>query len=166
MTDEQWVKFLTILGEEKLDRLFEKNRAMFERRLESLAETYGERSKQMADPQLPATAGVSDLIAEHARNPLRLAVLLQALAFSVSSDILAMMWMVMFGARLERIEYKYERRSQTSLEVEISPPSGGPRLTFRSTDHWDSAALRLMALSKSGDRPVIDDFYPLYPTRG
>jgi hypothetical protein len=111
---------------------------------------------------LPATASLGDILDEHNRNPHRVHMLLEALAFNCTADILAMVWMTLLGARIDSLSYTYRRAEQSALKVALSLPDHISTLTFESTDHWDAAVLRFATLAKTGGKPVIDGLFPIW----
>lgn len=161
MTEEQWTKVLAILQQRNLEKIFQQHRQLFEQRLAELGRAYASSLPAGELHRLPASATVADVLAEHARNAHRVDTLFQALAFSISPEMLAMMWMVMLGATVEKLEYGYRRKSQMHLEVEIELPDRVTRRVFRSSEHWDSAVLKMMALSQSDGLPMVEDFHAL-----
>jgi hypothetical protein len=162
MTDEQWVELQAILRKRNLERVFQDQRNFLVGRIEQFAAAYARRLDGLENHGLPATASISEVLSEQSRNEHRVSTLLQALAFSVSPEMLAMMWMVMQGARIEKISYAYARRATSHIAVEILLPDRTTQLTFQSDEHWDAALLRTMSLSKSNGLPVVEDFYPLH----
>jgi hypothetical protein len=162
MTDEQWSELQIILGKRHLERIFKNQRPFLEGRIEEFAAAYARRVSGTLHPGIPLTASVSDLLSEHGRNAHRVDTLLQGLAFSVSPEMLAMMWMVLMGAQIEGISYGYSRRAKSHLKVEILLPDRTTTLAFQSDEHWDSAVLKMMALSKSDGLPLVGEFSPLY----
>jgi len=165
MTDEQWSELQIILEKRHLERIFKNQRPFLEGRIEEFASAYARRvsgAHNPGHPGVPATASVSDLLNEHSRNAHRVDALLQALVFSVSPEMLAMMWMVLMGAQIEEISYGYSRGAKSQLKVEILLPDRITKLAFHSAEHRDASLLKMMALSTSNGLPVVGDFSPLY----
>jgi hypothetical protein len=163
-TDEQWEALLKILRAGNIARIFESQRDFLVGRIAEFSRTYQECLREHLQKGLPATATLGDLLAEHQRNPHRVNTLLQAVAFSITPNMLAMMWMVLMGAEIAAIRYQYERREKSILAVSITLPDR-QALRFESSDHWDAAVLKLMGLSKSDDQPVVEDFHALHIPR-
>jgi len=116
---------------------------------------------------LPSTASLDDLLTEHARNPYRVHMLLEALAFHCSPEILAMVWMTLLGARIEELSYSYVHEKSSTLEATLLLPDRRTRLSFQSPSHWDAAVMRFASLAKSDGKPVIDGFFPIViPRKG
>lgn len=153
----------SVLFAANLGWFFERNLDLLLQRLDAFAKSYTEKTKHVAG-QLPRTASVADLLREYDSNRHRVDALLQALTFNCSDEILAMIWSVLMGAKLERLSYQYERRTTSQLVVDVTFPDGSSG-TFTGKDHWDVAALRLAGLSKADDLPLIESFYPLYLPR-
>jgi hypothetical protein len=154
----------TIMYAGSLGWIFERNRDFLFKRLEGFSRAYTEKTQRVAHGHLPKSATVGDLVHEYDRNPHRVDALLQALAFNCSDEILAMIWAVLMGSKIQSLSFEYERRNTSKLAVRISFPDGTDE-TFVSTELWDAAALRLAGLSKADDKPLIESFYPLYVPR-
>jgi hypothetical protein len=152
----------TVLFTANLGWLFERNLDVLLQRLDAFAKTYTEKTLLVSG--FPRMSSVADLLKEYESNRHRVDALLQALAFNCSDEILAMIWAVLMGAKIERLSYEYERRQTSRLVVEVTFPDGTEG-TFTGKAHWDVAALRLAGLSKADDLPLIESFYPLYLPR-
>jgi hypothetical protein len=70
-------------------------------------------------------------------------------------------WMVMLGADIEKIEYRYVRRLTSHLTVQVRLPNGETTISFESSEHWDAAVLKLAGISKSDEHPMLEDFHAL-----
>lgn len=151
--------------ESNLDRLFAQQPDFLLRRLEDFRKVYSDKLHGIHDAMLPREATIEELLAEYDRNPHRLRTLLQATAFMCSPEMLAMMWMVLLGSKIEALRYEYRRMETIELVVEILLPNHETILKFRSNEHWDTAVLKLAALSKVDDQPMIDDFHSLHIPR-
>lgn len=161
VTNEQWGTLLELLRQGNIDRIFAHDKDLLIDRLEAFGRAYESRMSGVRRGGLPERATIGDVLAEHQRNPHRVSTLLQAIAFGISSQMLAMMWMVMLGADIEEIQYSYARRRTSHLVVRVRPPNGETTITFESTEHWDTAVIKLAGLAKSDEYPMIDDFYAL-----
>ena len=105
---------------------------------------------------LPPQQGWADLVHQSDTNPHRISVLLQAIAFLCSSEMLAMLWMVQLGASVKELHIDHERESLTKLKVLLDLP-GDEEVTeeFVSDEHWDLALLQFASISKVDELPVI-----------
>jgi hypothetical protein len=113
--------------------------------------------------QLPPQVNIDSFLAEGERNPHRVRVLLQALAFLCSKDMLAMMWMVALGASISRLQYRYELEQVSELVIHVKLPGTNAEQEFTSRRIWDAAILRFAAIAMINDElPRLDGFYPLY----
>lgn len=161
VTNEEWGLLLEILREGNIDRIFENQKDLLVRRLEEFGRAYERRLHGKPPSDLPQRASIGDVLAEYRRNPHRVSTLLQAIAFLVSPEMLAMMWMVMLGARIEKIEYTYVRAETSHLAVNIILPDLETPISFKSSEHWDAAVLKLAVLSKGDEQPMVEDFHAL-----
>ena len=87
---------------------------------------------------------------------------LEAVAFQCTAEILVMIWMTLLGSRIERVSYEYLREEKSVLAVTLRLPDWETVKEFSSSEHWDAAVLRFVALSKANDRPMIEAFHPLW----
>jgi hypothetical protein len=163
--DEQGNELLKIVRASDLDRVFGQDQDFLLQRIEQFGQAYARHMAGAPVDEMPASVTVGDLIEEHGRNPHRVQTLLQAMAFVCSPEMLAMLWMVLLGARLEAVRYEYQREKKSHLEVVVLLPDLRTKRTFTSDEHWDAAILKLAALSKSNDLPIIESFYPLFVPR-
>jgi hypothetical protein len=131
--------------------------ASAEKRLTAFFASYAEhRRPHGAASSLPAEQNWASVLHQAATNPHRVQVLLQALAFVVSADMLAMLWMVQLGASVKELRVDHEREKVTRLKVLLDLPGDGePTEEFVSTEHWDLALLQFAAITKVDEQPVI-----------
>jgi hypothetical protein len=134
-------------------------------RLEDFFAAYGRRAKQFRSHGLPTTIDLHTFLREYDDNPHRVRVMLQAVAFLCTPDMLAMMWMVLLGSRIETLTYTYEQRRASRLTVEIVLPDRVTHQRFESEDHWDTAILRFAGISKVDEAPLIGSFYAIHLPR-
>ena len=115
-----------------------------------------------AASSLPAEQDWAALLHQAETNPHRVQVLLQALAFVCSPEMLAMLWMVQLGASVKELHLEHERENVTKLRVLLDLPGEGEATEeFVSTEHWDLALLQFAALTKVDEQPVISGFVAL-----
>jgi hypothetical protein len=163
-TQEQRDKLLEVLKEVNLDVLFADptRQAFLFKQIDAVKGAYADAMRGVPAGLLPPTASLGDILAEHARNPHRVHMLLEAIAFQCTKDILAMAWMTLLGSRIESISYRYVREQTSVLDVKLRLPDLTTERSFSSAAHWDAAVLRFAALSKAGEQPMIEGFHGLW----
>jgi hypothetical protein len=160
MTPEQRIQLQEIVDEGNLERIF-KDLDDLGRRIETFATHYAQKSKGVARGALPAASvSLDSVLAEFRSNPYRVQVLLQAMAFGCTPEMLAMLWMSELGCTIQKLTLDYERRDRVLLQVKLRLLEG-TTLEFHSTEVWDLAVLRLVGLAKSDEAPEMSGFYPL-----
>ena len=148
-----------IVADMRLDRVFT-DLDYLVARLEEFSAAYAANAVT-APHEFPKTASIGDLLNEYDSNSYRVKALLQAVAFKCSPQMLAMMWMVELGADIAALNLQYRSREEFSLEVAIYIGYQDNIIEFKSTDVWDAAVLRFVGISKAGDSPLLDGFYPM-----
>jgi hypothetical protein len=160
-TTEQREQLKEIVEQGNLGRIF-KDIDDLGRRIEAFAVHYTEKSKGLARGALPASPVTLDgVVAEFRSNPYRVQVLLQAMAFGCSPEMLVMIWMSELGCTIEKLTLDYARHDRAVLEVRLRLLDASSTLDFRSTEVWDLAVLRFAGLAKSNEDPQVSGFYPL-----
>lgn len=167
MTPEQRTQLREIVHEGNLGRIF-KDIDDLGRRIDTFAAHYAEKSKGVARGALPTTpVSLDSVLAEFRSNPYRVEVLLQAIAFMCTPEMLAMIWMSELGCTIQKLTLDYERRDPwlprrgyAVLEIELRLLDAST-LAFRSTEVWDLAVLCFVGLAKSDEDPEMNGFYPL-----
>lgn len=167
MIPAQRAQLQEIVVEANLGRAF-KDLDDLGRRMETFATYYAEKSRQVPRGALPAKpVSLDSVLIEYRSNPYRVEVLLQALAFSCTPEMLAMIWMSGLGCNIQKLTLEYERgdewrrsRSRAVLTIELRLLDG-TILPFQSTEVWDLAVLRFVGLAKADDDPELSGFYPL-----
>lgn len=160
MTPEQRAQLREIVSEGNLGRIF-KDIDDLGRRLDMFAEAYQRRSQEVEHGALPTPrVSLDRVLAEFRSNPYRVEVLLQAIAFMCTPEMLAMIWMSELGCTIQKLTLDYERHGCAVLEVVLRLLDGST-LAFRSTEVWDLAVLRFVGLAKSDEAPEMSGFYPL-----
>lgn len=161
MTPEQHAQLREIVGEVNLARIF-KDIGGLGQRIETFAAHYAKKSQGVVRGALPASpVSFDSVLAEFRSNPYRVQVLLQAIAFGCTPEMLAMIWMSELGCTIQKLTLEYERRDRVVLIVELRLLDTS-MLTFRSTEVWDLAVLRLVGLGTSDEKPQMSGFYPLF----
>ena len=124
-------------------------------RLDAFFECYQKhRSRHGSASSQPAEQDFAALLLQSAANPHRVQVLLQALAFVCSPEMLAMLWMVELGANVKTLHVDHQRENVTRLKV-LLDLAGEAESTeeFESTEHWDLALLQFASLTRSTSNP-------------
>jgi hypothetical protein len=112
MTPEQRAQLQQVVDEGNLGRIF-KDLGDLGRRIETFAAHYAEKSKAVARGALPATSvSLDSVLAAFRSNPYRVQVLLQAMAFGCTPEMLAMIWMSELGCAIQKLTLDYERRDR------------------------------------------------------
>lgn len=160
MTPEQRAQLQEIVDGGNLGRIF-KDLDGLGLRIEAFAAHYAQKSKGVPRGELPATSvSLESVLAEFRSNPYRVQVLLQAMAFGCTPEMLAMIWMSELGCTIQTLTLDYARRERVLLQVQLRLLEGR-MLEFRSTEVWDLAVLRLVGLATSDGAPEMSGFYPL-----
>ncbi|HEY0476738.1 MAG TPA: hypothetical protein VGD37_04395 [Kofleriaceae bacterium] len=160
MIPEQRSRLQEIVQDGKLGTIF-KDIDQLARRIETFAAHYAEKSKGVPRGALPSTlVSLDGVVAEFRSNPYRVQVLLQAMAFGCTPEMLAMIWMSELGCTIQKLTLDYERRDRAVLQIQLRLLDAST-LEFRSTEVWDLAVLRLVGLAESDDKPEMSGFYPL-----
>jgi hypothetical protein len=98
-------------------------------------------------------------VAEYQHNPHKVRAFLQVVK-SASPDVLVMVWRILQGMGVARIEMEYQTGLHFRLHVWLSSPyEGGEPEVYESKDIDDAVILRHMGIMKMDDRPVFDGFY-------
>lgn len=160
ITDRQHAALAAIVGEANLASVFA-DVGDLARRLERFAEHYERKTAALDRGALPLPAvSVDAVIAEFRKNPYRVQVLLQAMAFLCTPELLTLVWMSDMGCTIERLAVDYRRHAHVVMEIELRLLDGS-MLAFRSEEVWDLAALRFVGLAKADERPEMSGFYPM-----
>ena len=134
------------------------------RRLSEFFTRYGEHRRQhRTASSLPLLQDWTAMVRQSKANLHRVRVLLQAVAFMCSAEMLAMLWMVQLGASVKELHVDHERDDFTKVRVVIGLP-GDEEATeaFESTEHWDLALFQFVTISKvNNEQPVVEGFFAL-----
>lgn len=87
---------------------------------------------------------------------------LQALVSTSSEELLAMSWLLIWGAQVSDLQVRYYEQKEFSLRVTIASEYLPQPATFCSADVDDLALLRHLGILRVDGRPVLDGFFPLH----
>ena len=164
-SEVEWNQLRKLMYAAHLGGFLERERDFVSQRLEAFAQAYARRVTGAGSTTgLPSSVGITSLFEEHQKHPHRPKVLLQAVAFGCTPEILAMVWAVLQRAKIKHLAFGYERWQSSQLTCEVIFPDGSLHV-FTGQDHWDTAVLRFAGLSKADGAPVIEGFYPLHVPR-
>jgi hypothetical protein len=134
-----------------------------EKALEHLRQTLASvdrRARELLNGNAPdfSEAAIANEFAIH---PQEVRAFFQALGGSRTPDMLLMVWRVLQGMEIHRIELGYVRQNEFRLQVELESPYGEAPETYTSTNVNDFTLLRHIGVHEIGGRPVFDGFYAL-----
>jgi hypothetical protein len=104
---------------------------------------------------------VDSMLREQERNPHKVQAFLQALGSTESPEMLVMVWRILEGRGVERIELQYELQNSFSLQITLQSDRGEPEETYKSNNIYDAALLRHFGIMTMDNLPIFDGFYPL-----
>jgi hypothetical protein len=122
--------------------------------LERVATEYGIHSDDAVPFSLEA------LQAEAVQNPHKVRAFLQALGTSRSAEMLVMVWRILQGSSIRKVEMNYREGESFSLHVVLAR-HGEDDPEYRSRDINDAALVRHFGITTINGRPLFDGFYPL-----
>jgi len=100
-----------------------------------------------------------DLIADYQRSRHKVRAFIQSMSESRTPEMLLMVWRVLQGMEIERIDMRYILGTRFELEVALRSPYGDPPETYKSDDIDDAALIRHFGIMKMNGGPVFDGFY-------
>jgi len=130
--------------------------------LRNLLERVNNVAKQRF-PQGTPRVTEENLIDEYKRAPHKVRAFIQSLAESESPDLLLMVWRILQGMEIERVEMSYTLEDRFFLEVTLRSPYGDPAERYQSDSIDDAALIRHFGIMKMNGRPVFDGFYASEP---
>ena len=101
------------------------------------------------------------LVAEYRAHPQLVRAFFQALGGTRTPVMLLMVWRLIQGMEIKRMDVNYERQQAFSIRIHLESPYGGEDPVYESTSINDFALLRHIGIMQIDDRPVFDGFYPL-----
>ncbi len=102
------------------------------------------------------------LTAEAERNPHNVRAFLQMLAATRSLEMLIMVWRILHGLSIRRVEMNYKELESFSLFVVLahSGKEQDELEEYRSQDIFDAALVRNFGLGTASGKPLFDGFFP------
>lgn len=101
------------------------------------------------------------IVSEFQHRPAQVRGFFQALGGSRTPEMLLMVWRIIQGMEIKRVELTYERQQIFEVSVILESPYGGQDAPYRSMNINDFALLRHIGILEVSGRPVFDGFYPL-----
>ena len=91
----------------------------------------------------------------------RATVMLQGIASAWSPEILVMVWMVLYNATIEAVEFSYRERSSFEMKVTLRWRDQPLKMEFISQDIFDASVLRHFGIMKADGDPLFHDIVPM-----
>jgi hypothetical protein len=161
MADTDLISLIRESGEDwllRVERTEDLSVAHVRRGLDAAYTAYREKfsNLQPGEPQFDDDAVCAEAVA----NPHRVRALLQALGAS-SPLMVALVWRVVQGDTILRIDMRYEHEKRFELRVSIEN-----RVTARTADFAfdrieDATFLRHLGIMRDGNEPIFDGYYAL-----
>jgi hypothetical protein len=104
---------------------------------------------------------VTALLREYTRNPLRVRGFFQAIGGTRTPEMLLMVWRIIQGMEVQKIEVTYLRQQRFEAQVVLESPYGEKDDPYVSRNIHDFALFRHIGILEIGGAPVFDGFYPL-----
>lgn len=120
--------------------------------------------------RIPAYSGISfspeTLAAEAERNPHKIQAFFQALAITRSPEMLVMVWRILQGLSIRKMEMNYQEQVKFSLVVVLARPGGeqDELESYRSQDINDAGLVRHFGIATVDGKPLFDGFFALRRT--
>lgn len=117
--------------------------------------------------RIPAYSGISfspeTLAAEAERNPHKIQAFFQALAITRSPEMLVMVWRILQGLSIRKMEMNYQEQVTFSLVVVLARPGGeqDELESYRSQDINDAGLVRHFGIATVDGKPLFDGFFAL-----
>jgi hypothetical protein len=161
MAQNDLIRLIRDSGEDRLlriDRGEDQSAARVRGMLDNAYIAYSEKfpNLQPGEPEFNDEA----LHAEAVANPHRVRALLQAIGSS-SSMMVALVWRIVQGDTIVRIDmkYRYEKEFQLRVAIENNLADGTTEFTFDRIE--DATFLRHLGILRMGNEPVFDGYYAL-----
>jgi len=114
---------------------------------------FGSRAATFSEPVLAA---------EYQENPHKVRAFLEALGATSNPKMLVMVWRILQGASIAKLNVAYEDRKYFDLHIVLELPYGDGTDAYESSDISDAALLRHFGIATLDNKPVFDGFYPLH----
>ncbi|HEY7329945.1 MAG TPA: hypothetical protein VH592_20080 [Gemmataceae bacterium] len=98
------------------------------------------------------------------RNPHKIQAFLQALAITRSPEMLVMVWRILQGLSIRKVEMNYQELDIFRLTIVLAPPRLGQaeEESYHSQDINDAALVRHFAITTINGKPLFEGFFPLW----
>jgi hypothetical protein len=111
----------------------------------------------------PAAPDLSEdaVVHEFQRRPQQVRAFFQALGGTRTPDMLLMVWRIIQGMEIEKIDLSYRRAQSFEVSVTLESPYGEPKESYQSTNIHDFTVFRHIGAHEVDRKPVFDGFYAL-----
>jgi hypothetical protein len=101
------------------------------------------------------------IVAELQRRPAQVRGFFQALGGNRTPEMLLMVWRIIQGMQIKRVELDYERWQSFAISVILESADGVEDAPYHSTNINDFSLFRHIGILVASGRPVFEGFYPL-----
>jgi hypothetical protein len=101
------------------------------------------------------------LIGMYESHPYQVNAFLQAIGATSNPDMLIMVWRIMQGMTVAKVEMSYLAKESFHLRVVLSSPYGEPDEAYESENINDASLLRHFGIMTMDNKPLFDGFYAL-----
>jgi hypothetical protein len=101
------------------------------------------------------------LIGMYESHPYQVNAFLQAMGATRNPNMLIMVWRIMQGMTVAKVEMSYLAKERFRLRVVLSSPYGEPEEAYESQNINDASLLRHFGIMTMDDKPLFDGFYAL-----
>ena len=119
-----------------------------------------QRARELLNGDAPDFSEAA-IVKEYAHHPQQVRAFFQALGGSRSPEMLLMVWRIIQGMEIRRIDVGYQRQHEFRLEVKLESPYADTVETYTSNNVNDFTLLRHIGVHEIGGRPVFDGFYAI-----
>ena len=118
--------------------------------LDQFADEYAKRFRERPDP--------FKLLAE---NPLKGAAFFQIDTLRLSAEMKVMVWRILLGCEITRVEFRYAAGRKPTLRVTLRPPYGQGEEEYTGGEPTDFRILRHFGSSGADDQLFLEGYYAL-----
>jgi hypothetical protein len=131
--------------------------------LDYLRKTFEDINEAAKLRGLESTVKISEqgLVAEYNRNPPRIKAFFQALAGIRTAEMLLMVWRIMQGMLIKKVNIDYTMDSHFFISVTLESPYGEEDAPYESTQINDGVLLRHFGIIEINSLPRYDGFYAI-----